>query len=390
MLSLLIYLPTIADVPHYTFILSLLYLFIKNFKTIFYGKIYSPKFSLNLLIILAIIGITIFYRILFFYKTTASDFFPYTVLLLLTYWIARSISEKEIRFLIILISIESLVTLLEYMYGVNTFLRYVNTYAQFPESEHLFYNRRTFGLSISSSIISGKLLLGFLLIDYLRMRRWVAWLIRLILIAGVVFTFNRTVISVLAVYFVLRLLIFLTKILEDMMILKTTRDRLMVIIFSSLIILAAGVLLYFYFDELFIQFTRGKTPAKVSELSGRDLIWEKFISFIRNNWLVGNGSFKYTIDYIGGTNVHAHNSFLQVMANNGIIVTLLYCILILINLNRRNLIFVGMIVLYSLTQYGIFWGISMMDVILFVFLFGKIPDHNRIVQIPSDGEKKSN
>ena len=56
------------------------------------------------------------------------------------------------------------------------------------------------------------------------------------------------------------------------------------------------------------------------------------------------------------------------VANNGIIISIFYFLLIIKNINRSNLIPVAALLVYSTAQYGVFWGISLMDIILFYFL----------------------
>jgi hypothetical protein len=44
-------------------------------------------------------------------------------------------------------------------------------------------------------------------------------------------------------------------------------------------------------------------------------------------------------------------------------------LLIFRNITKKNAIFVLLIIVYSLFQYGIFWGISLLDIIFFQILF---------------------
>src|SRR5690606_15097111 len=110
------------------------------------------------------------------------------------------------------------------------------------------------------------------------------------------------------------------------------------------------------------QLTRNRSGL---DISGRDHIWAFYVQFISDNILFGNGGYKI---YFQGK-MHAHNSYLQLLATNGMVIFLLYLTLILKNIGRQNLFVVITLMVYSTAQYGIFWGISIMDIALFYFLF---------------------
>ena len=88
--------------------------------------------------------------------------------------------------------------------------------------------------------------------------------------------------------------------------------------------------------------------------------------------------------------IHAHNSFLQVIANNGILLGGFLIVLTLAKLNKKNIVYIVPLLVYSLTQYGIFWGTSLTDVVFFALLCkpslyvgaadGKLTDNMRVRQ----------
>ena len=120
---------------------------------------------------------------------------------------------------------------------------------------------------------------------------------------------------------------------------------------------------------LVFQFTRGSGGV---ELSGRSEIWTFFLLFISDNFIFGNGSVKLYAE--GG--MHAHNSFLQLLANNGIVLSFLYIAWLGININKNNFIYVISILIFSTAQYGVFWGTSVMDITLFLLLFTPLGNSN--------------
>ena len=81
----------------------------------------------------------------------------------------------------------------------------------------------------------------------------------------------------------------------------------------------------------------------------------------------GNMSVKLWYNH-EGTLFHAHNSFVETLASNGIFIFLLYMFFVLKNLNRYNAKFVMPILVLSVLQYGIFWGISFLDIVFQYFL----------------------
>jgi O-antigen ligase len=134
-------------------------------------------------------------------------------------------------------------------------------------------------------------------------------------------------------------------------------------------------------DLLINQFTRGYGHV---ELTGRDIIWGIYSDYIKNHFLLGNNSQKYFINMDGNT-YHAHNSYLQLLATNGFIISLFYFILIIINIKKNNFPYIFPVLLFALTQYVIFWGISLEDVFFLYFLlspkyFRKDPKENTICE----------
>jgi hypothetical protein len=107
--------------------------------------------------------------------------------------------------------------------------------------------------------------------------------------------------------------------------------------------------------------------------SGRKLIWINYINYIQRNLITGNGSDKlmfrsWNIESESYKLVHAHNSYFQLIATNGIIITLMYLVFYLFQLKSRNYILLFTVLLYSMGNYGIFWGFSYLDVVFIILL----------------------
>lgn len=382
MYGLLVYLPTIAFVPHWAFFFAGFYYIIKNRDKIFFKKSFSQILSSNLFILLIISFLGLLNRLNSFNEINSiPDFFPYLILSLLTYFISNDINEEDLAILIWLIFFESLILIVEYSIGVNTFFSGLENFKDLNNDSGLFYYKTAFGLSASSSIISYKILLGFLLIDFIKLKNVFVPLIKTVFIVALFMTFNRTTMFVMVFYIFLQSLRFSWKTSLDVFLRwKLKQDQFIILIFGLAGVAFVSYFFISYFNEIIMQLTRN---SKTIELSGREEIWQKFFQFIGNHFFLGYGSKKYLVEYYSGP-IHAHNSFIQMLANNGIVIFSIYLFLILKNIRKENFVFILTLFFYSLTQYGIFWGISLMDIILFVFLFNNFnlsPKNQKIIEL---------
>jgi len=357
MLGLLLYLSTIAYIPHITIFFAFIYLIISNYKSRKY------KFPMNndVYIIIIIILLSILNRLIHIENIQSlKDSIPYIILLLPTYYIAINIKEKALFILINLIFIEAIVVILEFYFGVSTFFTSLAGYQVFEENA-LMYFTRPLGLSENSSDVASKLLIGILLISFLKQKRYVIYLPFLIM--ALVLTFNRTALIALSVFYIFIYFDFITSKIKEYKI-------LFIKVLSIIIVISISVYIIKVFGHnIFMQFTRNNSGI---ELSGRSMIWHTFIEFIKSHILFGNGSYKLFIPYYEGRMAHAHNSFLELLATNGIIIFILYIFLITKDINKDNLKYVITLFLVSMGQYIIFWGISLEDIMLFYFLKTKI------------------
>lgn len=118
---------------------------------------------------------------------------------------------------------------------------------------------------------------------------------------------------------------------------------------------------------------------KTSEVnaSGRDLIWANYASFIENHLWFGNGSNKLMLRQCNPKTgnyelIHAHNSFLMLLATNGLLIFILRIVWMLFLWERKNTILIITVLIYSMFQYGIFWGFSLLDVIFVSLIMSSI------------------
>lgn len=373
MLGIIVFLSTIAYIPHSIFVLGPVYYLIasdKSERTNFVSK----KLTLNTLIISLIVLLSLLNSLLGFTSdSNLSQLFPYTALMFLGYFFAKTLKTSDLKIIIFLISIESIIVIAQHFMGINTFFPELIKETSLPSqiNEDLLYYNRALGLSTNSSVAALKFLLGFILIDYLKLNGKLFVAIKTILFVGLFYTFNRTVLAVLIAYLVAGLVLPILEIITDLLEYRIKKKSFLVALFGGLFLILFMLLVIMKIDVIITQITLDKGM----DLSGRDLIWADFIQFIKENLLFGNHSSKYYFaDYYSGP-IHAHNSFLQIMANHGIIITLLFLLLILVNITKKNVMFVFTLLLYSLFQYGVFWGISITDIVLFIILFRQPEDY---------------
>ena len=322
--------------------------------------------------------------------------------------ITSGLSYSRYLFLgiVLLVAGESVIGLMEYISGERSFLLDLGDYGTIKDYS-LLYNSRVFGLSYNSSILGYKILIALIIIDYLRLKVWQEWSLRVLLVIGLVISFSRIAILVLLIYWLMRLMAINRKVITKQLFNKATVQ------FYGLMI----VLAILFGNTLLYQSSRGghaaesvtqaddiehaavgcaeehAIPMNKAELdpakqgwgdklmlqaenvqtSGRKLIWLNYINYIEQNLLFGNGSDKLMLRvWIESTGkfklMHAHNSFLMLISSYGVLIGGLFLLFYLYLWKKINWIPVIAIVIYSLGNYGIFWGFSAMDLIFLILL----------------------
>ena len=300
-------------------------------------------------------------------ELTISQILPYTLAMVLTYFLSSQLNKKDLKLIVWFILIETIVVCFQYFIGINTFFSSLDSFNEtLLNNPNLMYNKRPLGLSENSSIIAYKLLIAYLILDYLKLKNTTYTIVRGILILGIFFTFNRTTFLVFIIYTLLSLIKIYGPVINNLLDHKINLKQLKYLIIGSVSVIIVTTIIFFYFGDIYSQLTRGKSEGV--SLSGRDSIWKGFIDFIYENPFFGNGSEKYYFQH-NNKLTHAHNSFLEIIATHGIFIFLIYLYLVLRNINYLNVVFIILLIIYSMFQYGIFWGISLMDIILFKLLF---------------------
>jgi len=224
--------------------------------------------------------------------------------------------------------------------------------------EELLYFRKAAGLSNGPATFSVKLLIALfslsILSDDITKKNKLRY--GTILVLGIISSFTRTVVLLGVIYLILKLVIN-----NKNFLFSTIKGKLLVVSICVLI----GVFYIGIYDTLLFQLARGEDTV---DISGRDVVWERFFVFIENNFWFGNGSYHYNVPYEVGGTAHAHNSFIQLLADNGIIITTLFMANIILKIKKRNIIYIVFFFLTGIAQYVIFWAYSIADVFFYALL----------------------
>ena len=389
-LALLIYLPTCAFIPLWLYLVLIAYCLYLNFDFLKEYITQLLKFKVIDKPFTALIGFAIVAMVLRLVDSSnwesSKDFYSYAYLFPFTYLVARTIHFRQdiFTYIIYFTIVESLFGIVEYLFGTSTFFVSLDSYFEF-ESYELLYDTRVFGLSANSSGLSSKYLMGLILISISSFKTSKKIILEIIILSSSVLTFGR--IALVAIVF-----LYFLKFINSFFIKKNIKieDFVSILLF----------VLFFAVNPSWTksQFSRNgrvtinekeknefnlkanelnKAGNKIRyynytnvigmdklEMSGRHGIWNSYMNFIADNPIFGNMAKKHMLG-----SVHAHNSYLQLLSSFGIF--LFFGIIILFSryIIWDNYLYVLAIMVLSLGQYVIFWGISIYDIIFYYLIF---------------------
>lgn len=355
-LALLIFISTTTFAPHYTYLIAI----------IFY--IYSQKaiiqFDYRYKVVLFVVALSFINELIgiIFGKyseiNSFSDFFPYLLLIIPTMLISDKIEKDTLKWLIILILIEICLGVLQYFLGIQSFGGKTNN----EYNSELLYDKHVFGISGNSSGFGFKVFLALLLYfsdrSILKLNKYI--FITLI-ITGLLITFNRTAILASLLFSLIILFRFL----------RYNYGHFKTIVVLSIILTIIVLIIMLNTDIIIKQFLRGQTDLNDTHkvFSERDKVYSYFWNTFLENPIFGNFSFKYYFTTNDGRVLHAHNSYLNFLSINGLVVSIIYLAFIVRHINKGNALFITPILLSGLFQTTIFWGTSFLDIFLYYFLF---------------------
>lgn len=272
---------------------------------------------------------------------------PYVILLPIAFLIGKFITFKDLRVIQYLIIIEIVVGCFEYYHGVPTFFVNNTPVSELADTD-ILYQKRVFGFSANSSNLAAKIIyLTIITMMQIKISKRIdreSIIFTTFILLGLFVTFNRTaIISVVLSFFIL------------------FGMSLRGLLFMSFPVLGA---IAYKWDSIYEQLTRGRGTV---DLSGRDQIFSYFYHFWSENLLFGNFGTKLWWNNMGFV-WHSHNSYLEFLASNGLIVTLLFFASFFI-LFGRGLLITLPILIFSLFQYGFLWGLSFYDVIFSAIIY---------------------
>ena len=249
MIAFLIFISTLYNVPHVVLLLPVLLVLFKNRKK----TILLNKHQVYILSIITIIVVLSFLNSLIHITQLESYFnlFPYTSLMYASFILAYFLEEKDVELLVKLILIESIIVIFEFLFHFNTIFFGAEDFKKFS-SFSILYNSRPYGMSANSSIIAIKIFLAILLIDYFGLFRNNKLIFMVIFFLAIVFTFPRTILVVILIYYFLKYISYIK--------LSTKyKQRLVAITFSLVLVFSVIAVLNAkkISDKIYDQFTRG-------------------------------------------------------------------------------------------------------------------------------------
>ena len=366
MLALTIFLPTLNGIPQSAYLLCLL-IVVFRCDRIEPSQWRRGKTSFSIILLIIVLGCVNNFtgadRV-----GDAWDLIPFFLLHSLTFFIALCLNKKDLELIVLCVAAEAVFVVAELAMGVNTVFTSHPEFRRVSDLEYLYF-LRPMGLSSSTSTMAFKLFCALIMIDYTG-KKTIGWkIVRVILIVAVIINFNRTSIVAIACYYAAKFI--LGK--GDS---PKFKYRIIAVLTLAVAFIALGGI-----DIVLDQFFRGRGSV---DLSYRDVLWKQNFEFISKNLLFGNHSFKYlTLLDEYGFYEHAHNSFIEMLSTHGLFIFFLYILLIAVNVKRKNVILVAPFLILSLFQYGIFWGISFLDIIFFkLLIFGTDEkDYDRLEEL---------
>ena len=281
------------------------------------------------------------------------------VLLIVCALLGRWINASTVRWLLAFICFEALVCIIQIAAGQPYVFAgqreaILNSGDTEWGSSGLLYFNRAYGLSTNSSVAAQKFMLGVLMLfDAAIRRRW-RILAAIVLAAGLYCTFNRS--ALIAVAFFLSL--------KGAGVFLRTSGKRQLQVFAILAL--ATTFLMVKWPQVREQFLRGNLDRSVVQESGRLGLLTAATETIAANPILGNYSQRFEVlEY--GVWLHLHNSWLQLLADHGIVGLLLIAHAVSL-IRVWNLPAFLSLALYSVVQFGLFGKISLINIMFYCFM----------------------
>lgn len=284
-------------------------------------------------------------------------------------------------------------------------------------SKDLLYDSRVYGFTVNSSVFALHILVAFLFLIPAQFQRLWYWVVFTALVIGMLLSFGRSVVLVTVVYFTLSflqicwchrknfkrafrlpqvqnvtlsmlflLVLFARPTMRDSMTRGGKNETLEYNTFAfswDTIPQNCGELHAYPLKEpsqLDTTSTLTKNFLNLTKsinTSGRKLIWLNYVEILSAHPWTGNGSNKLMFKTLNPKTheveqMHAHNSFFMIFGTHGFLLGTFYLVILLIWWKKKNFAILFTIIVYSISQYGIFWGFSLLDLVFIAALITPI------------------
>ncbi|MGV6860638.1 MAG: hypothetical protein ACWA41_02650 [Putridiphycobacter sp.] len=387
-IALLMYLPTLAFMPSWLYLLLIPIALVLNqnfildfLKAIRQFKLADKYFAFFLLFAL----IALIFRLVDYPNWhSIKDFYSFAFLFPFTYLVAKMVANRPtiFKYIVYFVIVESIFGMIQYAFGVNSFFSSLKLYREFESYDMLYYTR-IFGLSANSSGLTIKLIFGLLLLHKLDWsENWKKGVELLFLFTSII-AFGRIALIVVFVYFFLRLF-------DEIFIRKTFKFKTYIpflIFFAVFAVNPVWTKNQFTRNEMKVSdhstFEGEEIEEEIEEIdmslleelglanvnmSGRTHIWLAYTTYGTKHYAMGYKGKKFMLGH-----VHAHNSYLEMYASFGAFMLLAIMVIIFSKINKSNFVIVGSILVLAFGQYIIFWGISIYDILFYSILFFNPP-----------------
>ena len=274
---------------------------------------------------------------------------PFILLLIFSILLTKLIDVPTVKILISLILIEVLFGCIEYMLGTRSLFFALQGTTGFNESQYWYYHK-VYGLSSNSTPFAFKCLLALILLYYVKetLSRHFFYCANVILMIGLIISFSRSALIATFVFFTMYLFKIYTRI----------EQRIALVLCYLLGFIVFG-------STMLLQFNRGQSTI---DYSYRDIIFQKYSDYISSHLFWGNSGVKLRLT-IDDKVYHAHNSFVDLFASNGILIGGFFLVILGFCIRKKSVTYILPVLIFSMFQYGIFWGLSFYDVVFFFLLF---------------------
>ncbi|MDG0817343.1 O-antigen ligase family protein [Bdellovibrio svalbardensis] len=304
---------------------------------------------------------------------------PFYIMYIFTFIAALQLNKNDLRFFLWLVCGECLLAIVQFLLGINSFFFQDPNFRSMLWEINL-YSGRVIGLSDGIPSMGYKLFVGIILISFLKHKENSAkqnLLGAALLMTVLLLNFHRS--SILGT--ILFLILFSVNNKSKMWI-RPTLVSLASYVGLLLLRPLIGPWIISQIGPLgpieSIQHGNNVLVAhSMYSVAYRDEIFSNATNFIKDNLLFGNHSVKYS-SYIQSQELvqHAHNSFLQIFATSGVVIGLMYLFFIGIGFKLKRYTLLLPFLVISMTQYGIFWGISFLDIFFLAFVYSDVLDTN--------------